>query len=151
MTNGSLAATTATTSAPLALNWSRFFTKPGRCSWWHVGVNAPGTEKRTTFLFAQSLVLSGAGRPHADCAGKVRSGGEEREGRKYVVRELGRVRHGHEGRLRERVADLERAQRVTDLVRAHRVEGSKGGDRCVVGGCGGGTTDAMDVPRARGR
>lgn len=32
---------------------------------WHVGVNAPGTEKRTTFLPFQASVLSVVGTPQA--------------------------------------------------------------------------------------
>ncbi len=37
-------------STPFALMASAFFTKPGRWFLWHVGVNAPGTANRTTFL-----------------------------------------------------------------------------------------------------
>jgi hypothetical protein len=64
-TKGSLAATTATTSTPLALISSYFFKKPGRCCWWHVGVNAPGMEKRTTFFPFHSSVENLVGIPQA--------------------------------------------------------------------------------------
>src|SRR3954467_9035545 len=40
----------ATVSTPFDLKASAFCTKPGRCLALHVGVNAPGTAKSTTFL-----------------------------------------------------------------------------------------------------
>src|ERR1700761_4341802 len=50
MTNASLTAMQAMVSTPLAFSASAFCTKPGRCLALQVGVNAPGTAKRTTFL-----------------------------------------------------------------------------------------------------
>src|SRR5271170_1362951 len=41
-------------STPLALIWSASSTKPGKCLASQVGVNAPGTENRTTVLPANS-------------------------------------------------------------------------------------------------
>lgn len=38
------------TSTPFAFSSLDFSTKPGRCFCEHVGVNAPGTAKRTTFF-----------------------------------------------------------------------------------------------------
>ena len=40
----------ATVSTPLAFSASAFCTKPGRCLALQVGVKAPGTANRTTFL-----------------------------------------------------------------------------------------------------
>ena len=50
MTKTSLTAMQAMVSTPLALRASAFCTKPGRCLALQVGVKAPGTAKRTTFL-----------------------------------------------------------------------------------------------------
>src|SRR5512138_3235211 len=50
ITNGSLTAIQAIVSTPLARISSARSTNPGRCFASHVGVKAPGTEKRTTFL-----------------------------------------------------------------------------------------------------
>ena len=49
ITNTSLTAMTAISSTPFALNSSARFTKGGMWLLWQVGVNAPGTAKRTTF------------------------------------------------------------------------------------------------------
>lgn len=54
MTKGSLEAITTTCSTPLALRASMFSMKPGRWLAWHVGVKAPGTATRTTFLFLKA-------------------------------------------------------------------------------------------------
>ncbi len=50
MTNGSLTAMQAIVSTPLALRAAACSTKPGRWRSEQVGVNAPGTANRTTFL-----------------------------------------------------------------------------------------------------
>lgn len=66
MTQLSLEAITATISTPLSANCLRYLIYGGKCIAWHPGVKAPGTEKRTTFLFAHSLLASYSwGRPHA--------------------------------------------------------------------------------------
>src|SRR5690606_16301776 len=57
MTKTSLTAMQAIVSTPLALIWSAFCTKPGRCLAEHVGVKAPGTENSTTFLPLKSSSL----------------------------------------------------------------------------------------------
>src|ERR1700727_2500782 len=62
MTKGSLTETQTMLSAPLALRSSARMTNPGR--WWseQVGVNAPGTAKRTTLPFPSTsaeVVASG--------------------------------------------------------------------------------------------
>src|SRR4030095_8161821 len=62
MTKGSLTATHATVSTPLARRSSARSTKPGR--WWseHVGVNAPGTANSTTLpLPSTSPLCAGRG------------------------------------------------------------------------------------------
>lgn len=56
MTKGSLEAITITCSIPLALRASMFWMKPGRWFAWHVGVKAPGTATRTTFLFLKAEI-----------------------------------------------------------------------------------------------
>jgi len=53
-TNGSLTARQATTSTPNDLISSTFSKKPGRCFSEQVGVNAPGTAKRT-LLFPRKM------------------------------------------------------------------------------------------------
>lgn len=60
MTKASFTATQAMVSTPFALRSSDFATKPGRCFKLHVGVNAPGTAKRTTCdpCLAKPLCLS---------------------------------------------------------------------------------------------
>ena len=54
MTNASLYAITQMTSTPLLLNSCSFSKKVGMWRIWQVGVKAPGTETRTTFLSANS-------------------------------------------------------------------------------------------------
>src|ERR1700679_2046821 len=49
-THKSLTPVTGIVSTPLPLKASAFFKKPGRWLLLHVGVNAPGTAKSTTFL-----------------------------------------------------------------------------------------------------
>lgn len=46
---------TMTWSTPLAFSSGSSRMYPGTWSFWHVGVNAPGTETRTTFLFLNSV------------------------------------------------------------------------------------------------
>src|SRR6188472_2078893 len=53
MTNGSLTETQTIASMPCARNAGASSLKRGRCVDEHVGVNAPGSEKTTTFLFAK--------------------------------------------------------------------------------------------------
>lgn len=43
-----------TASTPLALSWSRLARYEVMCCSWQVGVKAPGTATRTTFLFWNS-------------------------------------------------------------------------------------------------
>lgn len=57
MTKGSLKAITTTWSIPLALSSEALEMKPGMWLAWQVGVKAPGTETRTTFLFWNSVRL----------------------------------------------------------------------------------------------
>jgi hypothetical protein len=53
-----LKAMQATISTPFVFSDDRFSMKPGRCLAEQPGVKAPGTEKRTTFLPANSVVKS---------------------------------------------------------------------------------------------
>jgi hypothetical protein len=50
MTNTSFTARHASVSIPFAFSACAFCTNPGRCVFEQVGVNAPGTENRTTDL-----------------------------------------------------------------------------------------------------
>lgn len=54
MTQGSLQAMTTIWSMPLALSSAVFLMKVGMWLTWQVGVKAPGTETRITFLFLNS-------------------------------------------------------------------------------------------------
>lgn len=58
MTKGSLKARTAIISTPFSFSLGRFWMYPGTWLAEQVGVKAPGTEKRTTFLSAHSLEAS---------------------------------------------------------------------------------------------
>lgn len=57
ITQASLNAITATISTPLPFNAGRFPIYPGKCLAEQPGVNAPGTENKTTFLPAHSVLL----------------------------------------------------------------------------------------------
>src|ERR1035438_8173461 len=62
MTNTSLTPVTAMLSTPLALKASTLFRKLGMCRLLQVGVNAPGTANRATFLLLKmSSVVLGLG------------------------------------------------------------------------------------------
>lgn len=50
MTKASLTEMQTMVSTPLDLSSPALSTKPGRCFWEQVGVKAPGTAKRMTFL-----------------------------------------------------------------------------------------------------
>ncbi len=56
MTKASLKAMKTMASTPLALSLSRLARYEVTCCSWQVGVKAPGTETRTTFLLANSSV-----------------------------------------------------------------------------------------------
>lgn len=58
ITKGSLKARTAIISTPFSFSLGRFWMYPGTWLAEQVGVKAPGTEKRTTFLSAHSLEAS---------------------------------------------------------------------------------------------
>ncbi len=51
-------------STPLAFSCFRLFRYEGTCCSWHVGVKAPGTETRTTFLFLNSELTFSPASPH---------------------------------------------------------------------------------------
>lgn len=55
MTKASLDAMTTTWSTPLALSLSMLAVYEGMWATWQVGVKAPGTATRTTFLFLNSV------------------------------------------------------------------------------------------------
>src|SRR3546814_1859 len=99
ITNGSLTDMQAT-SMPLARNSSKCWMKPGRCFSEQVGVNAPGTANRTTFLPSNRLGVAMTSTPSSlRCRrdsgigydrkgggdGKAVRGGVSRRGRRHTI------------------------------------------------------------------
>src|SRR6185503_16527214 len=93
ITKTSFTATQAMVSTPLAFSAAAFCVNPGRCLAEQVGVNAPGTANRATFLpVKSSSVLIGRG-PSGPKVVKVALGTLSPTFRAMVVSSLGRKGH----------------------------------------------------------